>query len=75
MTTFPSETTHAIQLENPFNTTHTIIISLKLHGVTSYFKVRKLTWEEYENQNIIKIELMVEALPWDSSRADYSCKE
>ena len=51
----PSETTHAIQIENPFYATHPIIIPLKLNGVTSYFDVRKPTWEEYEDQNILKI--------------------
>ena len=46
-----SETTHAIQLI--------------LNRATSYFKVRMPTWEEYENQNILKIELMAEAPPWN----------
>ena len=36
----PSETTHAIQIENPFDATRPIIIPLKLNRVTSYFKVR-----------------------------------
>ena len=36
----PSETTNAIQLENPFDATHPIFIPLKLIRVTSYFKVR-----------------------------------
>ena len=37
----PSETTHAIQLVNPFDATHPIINPLKLNGVTSYCEVRK----------------------------------
>ena len=56
-----SETMHAIQLKNPFDTTHQIIISLKLNGVTSYFHVRKPTQEECEDQKIFKIILMMEA--------------
>ena len=55
--------------------THTIIIPLKLSGVTSYFDVRKPTQEEYEDQNILKIELKVEAPPWDSSSPDNSHQE
>ena len=39
----PSETMHAIQFENPFNTTHPIIIPLQLNKVTSYFKARTIT--------------------------------
>ena len=59
----PSEIMHAIQIENPFDATHLIIIPLKLNGVTSYFKVRKPTQEEYEDQHILNIELIVEAPP------------
>ena len=36
----PSETTHAIQLENPFDATHPIIIPFRLKRVTSYYVVR-----------------------------------
>ena len=42
-------------LENRFDATHSIIIPLKFNGVTSYFEVRTPTWEEYEDQNILKI--------------------
>ena len=62
-----SETMHATQLENIFDATHPIIIPLKLYRVTNFFEVRKLIREEYEEQNILKIELMVEAPPWDLS--------
>ena len=51
-----SETTHAIQLDKPFDATHAIIIPLKLNLVTSYFEVRKHTQEEYEDQNNHNIE-------------------
>ena len=71
----PSETIHAIQIENPIDANHPIIIPLKLNGVTSYFEVRKPTQEEYENQNILKIELMVEAPQWDPSSPEYSHQE
>ena len=62
-----SEMMHAIQIENPFDTTHPIIIHLKLNGVTSYFDVKKPTQEEYEDENILKIKLTAEAPPWDLS--------
>ena len=65
----PNETIH-VQLENPFNATHPIIIPLKLNGVTCFFEVRTPTLEEYESQNILKIELMVEAPPWDLSNPE-----
>ena len=71
----PHETMHAIQLENPFDATHPITISLQLNGVISYFKIRKPTQEEYEDQNILKIELTVEAPLWDLSNPDYSHQE
>ena len=39
----PSETTHAIKLQNVFDTIHPIIIPLKRNRVTSFFEVRKPT--------------------------------
>ena len=46
-----------------------------LNRVTRYFKVKKSTEEEYEDQNIHKIELMVEAPLWDPSSPEYSCQK
>ena len=71
----PSETKHAIQLENPNDAIHPIIFPLKLNGVTRYFDVRKTTREEYEDQNVIKIKLTVEAPPWDPFSHEYSQQE
>ena len=59
----PTETTHAIQIMNPFDVTHPMTIPLKATGVTSYFDVRKSTQEEYEDLIILKIELTMEAQP------------
>ena len=47
----PSETTHAIELFNPFDASH------PLSGVTSYFDVCSLSVTEYENGDIPKIHL------------------
>ena len=69
------ETTHAIKIENRFNAMQPIIISLKLNRVTSYFDVRTPTCEGYEDQNIFKMELMAEALPWDLSSPQFSSQE
>ena len=68
----PSETTHAIQIENPIDAAHPIIVPLKLNEITSHFQVREPTQEEYEDQNIFKVELMAEATPWDPSSPDFS---
>ena len=57
------ETRHALQLQTPFDATDPIIIPLKLNAVTSYFKVRTPTQEEYENKNILKKELTAKAPP------------
>ena len=71
----PSETMHVVQLENPFNTTHQIIIPLKLNEVNSYFKSKMPTWEEYKDQNMLKIKLTVEAPSLDLSSPEYSCQK
>ena len=71
----PSETTHAKQIANPFDATHPIINPLKLNRVTSYFEVKKSTQEEYQDENILKVELMAKVAPWDLSSPEYSHQE
>ena len=71
----PSETTHAIELVNPFNAAHPLIILLQLSGVTSYFDVFPLNIAEYEDENIPKIHPTAEEPPWDSSTSNYSEQE
>ena len=63
---------HAIQIENSFDATQPNINPLKLNGVTSYFKVRTPTKEEYEDKNILKIKLMVEVSLWNPSSLKFS---
>ena len=72
LASIPSDTMHYIQIVNHFNAAHSIIIPLKLNGVTSYFDVKKPTWEDHEYQNILKIELVVKAPPYDQSRPEFS---
>ena len=51
------ETTHAIELVDPFNGTHPLIILLQLCKVTSYFDVYSPTVTECENDDIPKTHL------------------
>ena len=46
------EMMHAIQLVNPFDAIHPIIIPIQFHGVTSY--MRNPTWEEYKDESILR---------------------
>ena len=71
----PSETTHAIELVNPFNATHPLIILLQPSGVTSYFDVYSSSITEYENEDIPKIHVTVEEPPLDPSTSEYSERE
>ena len=66
-------TTHIIQLTDPSDTAHLLIIPLQLSGVTSYFDVYNLSITAYENKDIPKIQLTAEELPWDPSTEEYSC--
>ena len=43
----PSETTHAIELVDPFNATHPLLILFKLSSITSYFVVYSPSMAEY----------------------------
>ena len=70
-----SETTHAIELVNPFNAAHPLIIPLQLSGVTSYFDVYSPNVAEYEKNDIPNIHLTGEEHPWDPSTNEYSERE
>ena len=71
----PSETMQAIQIMNPFNSTHLITILLQLKIVTSYFDVRKPTQEKYEDPDTLKIELIAENPSWEQSSPEFSMHE
>jgi len=71
----PTLETHAIQLSDPDDPTHPLLIPLKVHGVTSYFTAMKPTPEEYEDQNITHIELTGDSPPWDPSDPDFARRE
>ena len=71
----PSKTTHAIELVNPFDATHPLIIPLKLSSITSYFDVYSPSIAEYEDEDIPKIHLTVEEPSWDPSTSEYSEQE
>ena len=62
-----NETTHAIELVDPFNAAHPLIILLQLSGVTSYFDVYSPSIADYENEDILKIHLTMEEPPLDQS--------
>ena len=68
----PNETTHAIKLVHPFNTAHSLIISLQLSRVTTYYDVYSPSVEEYENYDVTTIHLTAEKLPCDPSTNEYS---
>ena len=63
----PSEITHAIELVNPFDATHSIIIPIKLSVVTSYFDIYFPSTADYENEDIPKNHPTAEESPWDPS--------
>ena len=71
----PSVTTHAIQLGDPFDATHPLIIQLQLSSVTIYFDVYSSSIAEYVNEDIPNIHLTDEEPPWDPSTEEYSERE
>ena len=70
-----SETTHAIELVDPFNAAKPLMILLQLHGMTSYFDVCSPSIAEYEDEDIPKIHLTSEEPPWDLSTDKTSDRE
>ena len=71
----PNEPTHAIELTDPFNAIHLLIIALQLSSVTSYFDVYTPNIAEYEDEDIPKIHLTAEEPPWVQSTNEYSKRE
>ena len=67
--------TNTLELVDPFNATHSLIISLPFSRNTSYFDVYSPSVTEYENDNIPKIHLTAEEPPWDPSTNEYSERE
>ena len=71
----PNKTTHTIELVDPFNITHPLIILLQLSCVTSYFYVFAPSIAEYEDKNFPKIHFTAEEPPLDSSASICSEQE
>ena len=68
----PSESTHAIDLVNPFDAAHLLIILQKLSSIAIYFDMYSPSITEYEDEEIPKIHLTMEEPPWDPSTSEYS---
>ena len=71
----PNKTTHAIELVDPFNAAHPLIILIQLSRVTSYIDVYSPGVKKYENDDIPKIHFTAEEPPWDPSINEYSKRE
>ena len=67
-----SKTTHAIELVDPSDATHPLIILFQLIGVASYFYIYSPSVAKYEKVDNPKIHLTAEEPPWDPSRNEYS---
>ena len=48
----PSETAHVIEVVDPFDATHPLIIPLQLSVITSFFDVYAPSIADYENKDI-----------------------
>ena len=71
----PGVTNHAVQLTDPFDTAHLLIIPPQFGGVTSHFDVYSPSIAEYENEEIPRTHLTADELPWDQSTNEYSERE
>ena len=67
---FPIRTCMSYKLE-PFQCHPPSFYSINDYQIYGYFNFLKPTHEEYEDQDILKIELMMEAPQWDLSSPDF----
>ena len=71
----PYETPHAIELVDPFNAPHLLIILHQLSSVTSYFDVFSPSITDYEDGDIPTIHLTLEEPLWNPSTGKNSEQE
>ena len=72
----PDESTHALQVGDPLDSGHPLTIPLSLKGVTSYFRVRKPTIQEWEDEDSYpRIELTAEEPVWDPGDSEFCDNE
>ena len=63
---------HSIVIANPMDDAHQYTIPLKLEGTVSYFQYTLLTSAEYEDQDILHLELTAESPAWDPYNNDFA---
>ena len=62
---------HAIQVNNPYDAAHPIIIPSSLIGVICSFEARKPTPEKFEDSDILKLDLIMETPLWDPFSSEF----
>jgi hypothetical protein len=75
LTSFPTDSTHAIIVQNPDNESGVLSFPLHLQGVMLYLPVRKPTVAEWKTGDIVRINMTAENLDWDPSDPTYSSQE
>ena len=64
-----------VKLSMPFSFLLSLILQLKLEGVTSYFNVHSKNIEEYDKNDLPKIQITVEELLYDPPQEEYSARK
>ena len=64
-----------VKLSMPFRFLLSLILQLKLEGVTSYFNVHSKNIEECDKNDLPKIQITVEELLYDPPQEEYSARK
>jgi hypothetical protein len=75
LTHFLSDNMHTLVVQNPDDDLTTLSFPLHLQGVTSYLLVRKPTADEWESEDIVRIDMTAENLDWNPNDPTYSSQE
>jgi len=71
----PTDQTHALTVADPTDPSQTLTLPLTLRGVTSLLYVRNVTADDFNTNDIPRIDLTSETLTWDPTTTLYEDQE
>jgi len=75
LTTNPTTLSHSIMIADPTNDVHPYTIPLQLEGIVSYFEYSLPTSAEFEDNDILHLEIRAVPPAWDPYDKDFASLE
>ena len=75
LTSHPTTSSHSIVIADPTDDAHQFTILLQLEGVVSYFEYTLPISAEYNDENILHLELTADSPAWEPYDDDFALQE